>query len=135
MSYKKCSGCGKEWDTIADIVTDHSLRVNGYQACFGNPDEGAFLLTHTAEICRSTLAIRAGDLRALYEGPEYHEIRNGKPDCPKYCRDMQHLETCESACGLHWIRVVLQYLIQHELPQGQQQELQPITDFMYAYNA
>jgi hypothetical protein len=113
---KTCNLCATEWHSWEAFITDRSLQVNGYQPSFDSPEDGVFLLTHNAPNCGSTLAIRAGDLKHFYHGPEYSVRNTGSESCPRLCLDPTHLEVCEQRCDMHWVRVVLQFLRSHTLP-------------------
>lgn len=114
--YKNCSYCQKIWKTQEDLVHDLSLIVNGYQAGFDDPEEGLFLLTHENGSCGSTIGVKAGDFKHLYDGPEYKECKARGVGCPLYCLDVNNLQPCPNDCSMAWVRVVLQHLVNHEVP-------------------
>jgi hypothetical protein len=114
--FKVCSKCGRAWHTQEDFVCDADLEVNGYQAAFGDPDEGLILVTDQRDSCGTTLGVEAGTLRPLYRGPDYRELCTGTDLCEGLCVDEHRLEECSAPCAMAWVRVVLQYLRQHKLP-------------------
>ena len=114
--FKHCTMCGTSWRDLAEFVTDFQLRVEGYQACFPQPDLGLVMLTHRADGCGTTLAVAAAELRPLYDGPEFTEHRVGQEDCEKHCLQVKDIEECDVECDMAWIRTVMQYLRRHELP-------------------
>jgi hypothetical protein len=114
--YKSCTFCQKTWKTVEDMIHDPTLKVNGYQAVFGTPEEGLFLLTHYEGDCGSTLAVEAGNFKHLYDGPEYEECKARGEGCPLHCVDINNLQPCSNTCSMAWVRVVLQHLINHEVP-------------------
>lgn len=114
--YKTCRVCHATWPTLPDLVHDANLRVNGYQASFGTPEEGLILLTHEVPGCGTTLAVTAGSLQHLYFGPGYTETLAGSEYCEMWCLDENSVDDCEAPCAMAWIRHVLQYLRRHELP-------------------
>jgi hypothetical protein len=114
--FKTCPTCHRCWPTCEDFVGDPSLQVNGYMAVLGKPDEGLILLTHCATDCGTTVAVRAGELRCLYDGPEYPDCCAGMDVCERLCLEQDKLEECSAPCAMAWVRVVLQHLRRHERP-------------------
>lgn len=114
--YKTCPGCKKVWRTQIELVEDHSLLVNGYQASFEDSHAGLFFLTHDVPGCGSTLALVVSDFRSFYAGPHYSELNRGRETCRELCLDRNRLEFCDAECSMHWVREVLQYLRRHEVP-------------------
>lgn len=115
-AFKQCTVCGKVWPDIRDMVLDPELQVDGYQACFTDPQLGLILLTHRAPDCGNTLALVIKTLRVLYAGPVYSERQTGLEPCRDYCLRRNILEECDAECELAWARTVLQYFRRHELP-------------------
>ena len=114
--FKHCKVCGERWADIFTFIVDPHLKVDGYQACFYDPDLGLVLVTHTADECGTTLAIRVGALRALYDGPEQLQRHTGREECHEYCLQHNILEECDVDCELAWARTALQWLRRRELP-------------------
>ena len=114
--FKQCPLCEATWVDLSDFVTDLCLRVDGYQACFPDPEWGLILLTHEADHCGTTLAVRATFLKVLHDGPFWSEHRTGLDDCLRLCLDQGRLEECTAECDMAWVRAVLQWLRRHELP-------------------
>lgn len=121
-AFKTCRLCETSWPTLADFVKDRKLRVNGYQASFGAPEDGVILLTHDVPGCGTTLGLVAGTLRNLHEGPRYVEVLAGTQACELWCLDEHSIEDCDAPCAMAWIRHVLQYLRRHELPEHLRKE-------------
>lgn len=115
-SFKCCTACGACWPTAEAFVLDQALTVKGYQAVFGEPEEGLILVTHNVPGCGTTLGVTARTLRPLYRGPEFSEFRQGSEVCELRCLDEGDIETCTAPCAMAWVREVLQYLRRHELP-------------------
>ena len=114
--FKRCTVCEKTWHSIRDLVTDPALRLDGYQACFARPEMGLLLVTHEVPCCGTTLALVVRSLRPLYDGPKYTERRTGEEKCRGYCLKHNILEECDVDCELAWVRSVIQWLRNHELP-------------------
>jgi len=123
--FKQCNLCGMVWPSYRDFVTDLQLRLEGYQASFDDPELGWILVTHMVEGCHTTLAVRAGELRVLRDGPEIAEYRTGLEDCIRLCLDRGRLEDCTAPCAMAWVRHVLQWLRRHELPPHLDREPEP----------
>ncbi|MEN6305738.1 MAG: hypothetical protein ABFD96_23640 [Armatimonadia bacterium] len=121
-AFKTCRLCETSWPTLADFVKDRKLRVNGYQASFGAPEDGVILLTHDVPGCGTTLGLVAGTLQNLYHGPRYVEVLAGTRPCELWCLDEHSIEDCDAPCAMAWIRHVLQYLRRHELPEHLRKE-------------
>ena len=114
--FKQCSLCAATWQVYQDFVTDPELQVEGYQACFDDPDEGLILVTHRVKGCGTTLALRAKVFKRLYGGPWWPERRTGLADCLRLCLDKGRLEECTAECALAWVRQAIKCLRRHELP-------------------
>jgi len=114
--FKTCNLCGAVWHDYEEFVVDPDLRVEGYQACFVEPDLGLILVTHMVDGCRTTLGVRASTLRPLHDGPELGERRTLTDCCLKLCVDISRLEECTADCDMAWVRSALQWLRKHELP-------------------
>jgi hypothetical protein len=108
--------CQTTWADLQEFVTDHRLRVEGYEACFLTPDWGLILLTHRTAGCGTTLAVRAVVLKPLHNGPFWTERMTGLEECLRLCLDKGRLEECTAECEMAWIRSALQWLRRHELP-------------------
>jgi hypothetical protein len=121
-AFKTCSLCRHCWQRLNDFVLDPALRVEGYQASFLDPKKGLILLTHQAENCDTTLAIKVEALEPLYDGPTYLERHTGGDDCGGYCLSQGKLEECLAECDMAWVRKVLQLLRRHEMPPHLQPE-------------
>ncbi len=114
--FKHCTMCGKHWQDLREFVTDAQLRLEGYQACFLKPELGLVLLTHRVDGCGTTLAVQAGQFKALYDGPEFTARRTGGDVCKGHCLKIDEFEECEADCDMAWVRTVMQCLRRHELP-------------------
>ena len=108
--FKVCSMCLKAWDDTNSFVTDPELMINGYQAFFDRPEDGLILFTHRHQGCHSTLAVKAGAFKSLYDGPLYDKLNRDASTCLHRCVDQNNLERCSAQCSMHWVREVLQLL-------------------------
>ena len=115
-AFKCCTVCGCTWDSLRDFVTDSTLRVDGYQACFANPQAGLVMVTHCEDHCGTTLGLMVGALRPLYDGPEHQESYYGREPCRELCLRHNILEECDVDCEMAWARTALQWLRRHALP-------------------
>lgn len=114
--FKQCTLCGAVWQDLSDLVLDPEVEVHGYQAHFTDPGQGLVMVTHHAEGCGTTLAIRAYKLRDLYDGPAFEERLTGTAACEALCLDSNLLTTCSADCDMAWMREAIQWLLRHELP-------------------
>ena len=114
--FKSCRVCGEVWRDISDFILDPALRVEGYQACFANPPMGLVMVTHCNDDCGTTLAIKAQELKALYNGPEHLQRHTGGERCHSYCLQHNILEECDVDCDMAWARQALQWLRRRQLP-------------------
>ncbi len=86
-------------------MKDPALCIIGYQVNFDLLTEGFFLFNHS---CGTTLAVKAGDFRDLYEGPIYTERMTGTPECPEFCLHRSELRPCPSKCECAYVRGIIQ---------------------------
>ncbi|MBI5058605.1 hypothetical protein HZB60_02350 [candidate division KSB1 bacterium] len=114
--FKICPMCGYQWVTVEQLVTDGTLRVNGYQAAFGRAEDGLIFLTHECPGCNTTLAVGAASFAHWNLGPRCDHLSAFEENCPRYCTDRENLEPCPADCSMRWVRDVLQYLERHEIP-------------------
>ncbi len=112
-TFKTCTVCARRWIKMIDLIRDGDLRVNGYQASFNDAHEGLFMLTHEADGCGTTLAIKAGDLAELYDGPEHGVHMAYTERCEGHCLNGHDLEACGNDCDMKWARDILQVLKNH----------------------
>lgn len=108
--FKICSMCLMAWDDCESFITDPELVVNGYQAFFDRPEDGLVLFTHRTTGCHSTLAVKAGTFKSLYNGPFYDALNRDTETCLHNCIDRDNLELCSAQCSMHWVREVLHRL-------------------------
>ncbi|MBN2163971.1 MAG: hypothetical protein JXR25_13415 [Pontiellaceae bacterium] len=111
--FKTCTVCAHRWQGLQDLIRDKNIYINGYQASFRNADDGLFMVTHNVEGCGTTLAIKAGDLKALYTGPIYSQHLAGSDVCPGHCMNGDDLLPCPNDCAMSWVREILRILINH----------------------
>jgi hypothetical protein len=107
-SFKKCPCCGYTWATREAFLSDGKLKINGYLADLKHIEEGLFLFTHLSRGCGSTMAVKAGDFKDLYDGPIYTERKTGSEECPGHCLHIYDLERCPAECECAYVREVLQ---------------------------
>jgi hypothetical protein len=108
QAFKRCSGCGYEWDTPEAFLADPTVELVGYQVNFGELGLGFFLFNHLA--CRTTIAIKANRFRNLYAGPVYVERLTDTEECPGYCLHREELEPCPARCECAYVREVIQII-------------------------
>lgn len=114
--FMRSSSCGAVWESYRDFATDPNLSVVGYQPLFDDPCRGWILVTHAVQGCWTTVGVRVGRLRALYDGPEWPDIKLGTEECRELCVVEGKLDECDAECSMAWIRTVMQCLRRHELP-------------------
>jgi hypothetical protein len=70
--FKRCSFCGKEWQTREEFLSDKELRLEGYQwenkqVMAGLPPDGMLVFTHSRGECGTSLTIAARVFRRTSE--------------------------------------------------------------------
>ena len=104
MNFKICPSCGYVWDTRELFLSDPDLSIIGYQADFRTLEMGLLLFNHR---CKSTLAVKAGMFRDLYDGTVYPERKTGSDDCPAYCLNESQLAPCPASCECAYVREII----------------------------
>jgi hypothetical protein len=66
--FKRCSFCGKQWETREEFLADNALRLEGYQwdslqVANGLPAEGMLVFTHAEPQCGTSLAVAARNFK------------------------------------------------------------------------
>jgi len=107
--FKACPCCGQAWPTRDDFLEDPELKTVGYQVNLDELQLGLFLLNH--QPCMGTLAIQAGDMRDLYDGPVFEERKTRSDECPEYCLYEHELERCPAKCECAYVREVLHLVV------------------------
>lgn len=103
--FKKCPNCGFEWQDRDSFLIDPDIMLKGYQTNFDSLKQGLFLFDHL--ICKTTMAIKAGEYHDLYDGPVYAERKTGTEQCPGYCLRPQELSRCSNECDCAWVREIV----------------------------
>ncbi len=75
IMFKRCSFCGKQWQTREEFLADHDLHLEGYQwdslqVTNGLPAEGMLVFTHTNMQCGTSLAVAARNFKRETEIPK-----------------------------------------------------------------
>ena len=109
MKFKKCPDCGQEWQTREDFLFDKEIVIKGYQANFENLKLRLFLFDHLK--CMTTMAIKAGEFRDVYDGPVFQKRMTSTSECPGYCLRSQELSRCQVECECAWVREVLNIIV------------------------
>ncbi|MGE5257238.1 MAG: hypothetical protein ACM3KE_11235 [Hyphomicrobiales bacterium] len=104
--FKICPFCATVWPSREAFLNDNDLELIGYQVDFEELALGLLLFNH--DPCKTTLAIRALQLRDLYRGPVFKDRRTGQEDCPGHCLRNSELAPCPTACECAWVRGLLQ---------------------------
>ena len=104
--FKKCSACASLWPSRESFLNDPNTVLVGYQVNFENLELGFFLFNHM--ICKSTIAIPAGQFRGLYSGPVFKENKLGSESCPEYCLHEAQLLPCPEQCECTYVREIIQ---------------------------
>jgi hypothetical protein len=105
--FKTCTGCGCQWRSRDDFLSDPQVAMIGYQVHFEDLKTGLFLFNHLAPQCRTTVAIAAGEFTDLYAGPVFAGKMQGKATCPGYCLRRESLDACSTHCECAYVREVL----------------------------
>lgn len=108
--FKACPMCAKRWESRDIFLDDRELFFNGYQANFGNIEEGLFYFTHETAECGSTMVIKALAFLPLYSGKRYTGVRQLSKECPRYCLDRNQLQRCQVHCEYAFVREVSQII-------------------------
>jgi hypothetical protein len=104
--FKICPFCATVWPSREAFLNDSDLQLIGYQVNFENLAQGLLLFNH--DTCKTTLAIRAFQLKDLYDGPVFGERKTGQEGCSGYCLRNSELATCPAECECAWVRGLLQ---------------------------
>jgi len=112
--FKTCPLCSKIWSSREEFLSDDDLNLVGYQVNFDEITLGLFLFNHS--LCKTTLAMRAEELKDLYIGPVFKGRRTGQKDCPGYCLKRMELAECPAECECAWVRRLLQIIRQWPKP-------------------
>jgi len=105
--FKKCGCCAFSWKSRDDFLGDPAVKIIGYQSFPSELMSGAFLFNHS---CGTTLALKVGSFRSLYDGPVYCEHLIGEEECPEYCLREDSLEPCPERCECAYVREIIQML-------------------------
>ena len=105
-AFKICTHCRHPWLSRIEFLRDPKIALVGYQVNFEDLEFGLFLFNH--ESCRTTIAIRSGLFRDLYNGPILKERITGSEQCPEYCLHQNNLNPCPEKCECAYVRDVLQ---------------------------
>jgi hypothetical protein len=103
--FKKCPNCDFEWDSRESFLKDANISIIGYQAHFEELTLGLLLFNHS---CKTTLAIRAGAFRDLYDGPVFAKRATGSEACRGYCLNRYELQQCDVQCECAYVRKIIQ---------------------------
>lgn len=103
--FKRCPMCDVAWSSREGFLSDPAVAVAGYQVNFDDLVAGFFLFQHT---CGTSLGIRVGAFRDLYDGEVFEAVATGTEECPGYCLRIQELEPCPAECECAYVREVLQ---------------------------
>jgi hypothetical protein len=107
--FKTCPCCATIWSSREVFLEDRDLELIGYQADFEELALGILLFNHNT--CKTTLAIRAFQLKDLYRGPVFTERRTGQKECPRYCLKISELAACPAQCECAWVRGLMQIIL------------------------
>ncbi|MDP3980654.1 MAG: hypothetical protein Q8Q33_04485 [Chlamydiota bacterium] len=105
--FKKCPSCGHDWDCRDAFLNDPNVLILGYQVNFSKLEAGTFLFNHS---CKTTLALRAGVFKDLYDGPIFLERLLGEHACPGYCLHQNDMRPCPEACECAYVTQVIQQI-------------------------
>jgi len=106
--FRACS-CGREWKEREAFLSDPLLRLVGYQVHFEHLELGLFLFNHLS--CGTTVTLRAGTFRDLYDGPTYSRCLAGEKECPEYCLRRDELKACTEQCECAFVREIIQVIL------------------------
>jgi hypothetical protein len=104
--FKICPFCATVWPSREAFLNDRDLQLVGYQVDFEDLALGLLLFNH--DICKTTLAIRAFQLKDLYSGPVFEKRKTGQEDCSGHCLRSSELAPCPAECECAWVRGLLQ---------------------------
>ena len=107
--FKACPFCATIWPSREAFLEDRDLELIGYQVDFEELALGLFLFNHNT--CKTTLAIRAVQLKNLYTGPVFKERKTGQKECPRYCLKTSELAACPAQCECAWVRGLMQIIL------------------------
>ena len=96
------------WETRNDFLNDPDISIVGYQVHFEELHEGLFLFNHS---CNSTIAIKAGLFRDLYDGQMFEDRLTGTDECPGYCLIKYELKPCPAKCECAYVREIIRLIL------------------------
>ncbi|MBU0508000.1 hypothetical protein KKH27_04095 [bacterium] len=109
-----CKKCHQSWHSVEELIDDPAVTLNGFQVFPFDLHQGLLLFTHRRKDCGSTFAVPVVMFRSLYDRMEYTELNLGKETCPGYCLDSANTDACDDHCSLHWVRVVMQIIMERK---------------------
>jgi hypothetical protein len=104
--FKVCPFCATTWPSREAFLEDKDIQLVGYQVDFEELALGLFLFNH--DTCKTTMAVRAFQLKDLYRGPVFEERKTGQKDCLGFCLRNSDLAPCPAECECAWVRGLLQ---------------------------
>ena len=107
-AFKICPMCKQRWQKRKQFLDDPLLELKGYQADIEDPEYGLFLFNHNRADCGSTISIRVGRFRDLYDGPMYSQCLLEAEECRKLCLHKSNLDPCPLKCECSYVRDIIQ---------------------------
>ena len=112
-AFKTCTNCGRHWGTREEFLGDRDVAAVGYQPLPRDRTLGFFLFQYNR--CGTTLAIHAGVLTDLFDGPVFDcrrrtEQDNCTGDCTGDCVLIEKPPSCSDGCECTYVREVLQVI-------------------------
>jgi len=108
--FKQCPCCENTWTTREMFLSDPAIEIVGYQVKFDELELGHFLFNHHVDGCGTTMAVEAGYLKDLYDGPIYSEPLTNTDQCLEYCLNKYDLRPCTAECVCAWTRELIQII-------------------------
>ncbi len=102
--FKKCSKCDFIWNKRDDFLQDKNLHIIGYEVSDDNLFDSLFLFNHN---CGTTLAVKVGNFKDLYDGPVFPKRLNETDNCPDYCSHRSNLRPCPAKCKYTQAREII----------------------------
>ena len=102
--FKRCSFCGREWDTRGAFLADPEIEFIGYQSFVDEGILGLFLFNH--EPCHTTLTVSAKKFADLHGGTIY-KSRDDFAEADPHCLSSTDGHQCPEACECGFVRKII----------------------------
>ena len=107
INFKKCTNCGQSWLNRDAFLNDAEVKIIGYQSNLSHLEEGFFLFNHLAANCQTTISIKVGRFRDLWQGVVHPVSAFDTDECEHQCCNVSDLNPCKIKCANVHVREIL----------------------------